>query len=65
MKKQMSRNLSDPTSANSHNVKTAGSRVPRLLPKIKRYIYTEKDLGEDMLHMGMTAATYTALSASF
>lgn len=65
MKKQTSSNFSKAASTATRNVKNAGSKARKFLSKTKRYIYTEQDLGEGMLHMGITAATYVALSASY
>ena len=62
MKKQANRSIPTAGSTASPRVKTAGSKARKLLSKTKRYIYTEQDLGEGMLHMGITAAAYVALS---
>jgi len=65
MKKQLSGNISTVASLDPGKVKPTDSKVRKLLSKTKRYIYTEQDLGEDRLHMGITAAAYAALSATF
>ena len=32
-----------------------------IVKKLNRYIYTEQDLGEDILHVGVTAALYASI----
>jgi len=64
MKKPTSRNFSTVAPPDSRKVQPTDSKVRKLLSKTRRYIYTEQDLGEDRLHMGMTAAVYAALSAT-
>ncbi len=65
MKKQTSHSFSTVLSSGSRKVKSTDSKARRLLSKARRYIYTEQDLGEGRLNMGITAATYAALSATF
>ena len=65
MKKQTSPNFSAQSSILPAKAKAPASKARRILSGGRRYIYTEKDLGEGMLHMGITAATYLALSNSY
>ena len=65
MKKPTSRNFATIESSSPRNEKPVDNRATKLLSKKRRYVYTEQDLGHDRLHMGITAATYAALSTTF
>lgn len=64
MKKPTSRKFSSAASTNSGKVSSVDSNVLKPPSKPRRYVYTEQDLGLDRLHMGITAATYVALSTA-
>ncbi len=65
MKKQTSHNFSSASTPPPGSLKPAANRAPKPESKTRRYVYTEQDLGHERLHMGITAATYAALSATF
>ena len=55
MKKQTSKNL---LATNAPKPKLLSLAEKAIVKKMNRYIYTEQDLGEDILHVGVTAAIY-------
>ncbi|MBC7867937.1 MAG: hypothetical protein H7X88_10440 [Gloeobacteraceae cyanobacterium ES-bin-316] len=59
MKKQTSGTLTAITPA---KVKRIENKTKKILSTPTRYIYTEQDLGEGILHIGVKASTYAAFA---
>ena len=55
MKKQ-----SDKNTSGVNMVKNQFSYTKKPTPKKRKYVYTEKDLGEGLLYMGLSAPAYFA-----
>ena len=50
-----------PLSNNTPKLKLQSLPKKAIVKQLNRYIYTEQDLGEDILHVGITAALYASI----
>lgn len=58
MKKQTIKNS---IAYNTPKTKLLSLAQKAIAKKMNRYIYTDQDLGEDILHVGITAALYVSM----
>lgn len=58
MKKQIAKNL---LGGNTPKLKMLSLPKKAIVKKMNRYIYTEQDLGDDILHIGISASVYASM----